>query len=59
MGLEVHDVGDGGNLLSLSGIPKYAEPAEVKAAFHEMLNKPKKNPSILVEGHVITIEPGM
>jgi Xaa-Pro dipeptidase len=61
MGLEDHDVGDGGALLvsSLTGIPKNAEPAEVKAAFHEMFNFPGINPSILLEGHVITIEPGM
>jgi hypothetical protein len=58
MGLEVHDMGAGGYLLS--GIPPNAEPNEVKAAFHEMVNSPETtNPSILEENSVITVEPGM
>jgi hypothetical protein len=58
MGLEVHDMGAGGYLLS--GLSRNATHQEAQAAFHKMLNTPElTNPLILGVNSVITVEPGM
>lgn len=56
MGLEVHDVGPGGNLLyNFEG-----ELADWRAAYLEMTRSPNAaNPSVLEPNMVITVEPGM
>ncbi|RDL40448.1 Uncharacterized protein BP5553_00427 [Venustampulla echinocandica] len=56
MGLEVHDVGPGGNLLY-----SFEEKvADWDAAYFEMARTPKvANPSVLEPNMVITVEPGI
>jgi len=56
MGLEVHDVGDGGNLL----LGARGRSVDWAAVYSEMIFNPRPTAaSILAPNMVITVEPGM
>ena len=62
MGLEVHDVGDGGNLLAgrVDDMLYGMRDKSWLTHFHEMLKDPSANSaSILAANQVVTVEPGM
>lgn len=56
MGLEVHDVGDGGNLLMLSN----RKATDWRSVYTTLVNDPTAfAASILAPNQVVTVEPGM